>query len=118
MSRLINRLLLWTARLSSLVSIGILLLFIVGEGCGHLPCTLGHLKYFLFFPLGVISGMVLSWKRELAGSMVTIGSLAAFFVIMYLDRGRFPGGLAWYVFASPAVLFMISALTGKSSRPR
>ena len=60
-----------------------------------------------FFPTGVIIGMAVAWWKEGVGSLVTLGSLLAFYVVYgYLMRNHL-GGWAFVVFASPGFLFLL-----------
>jgi hypothetical protein len=68
----------WLPRVTSLVSVGILLLFIIGEGSGPNPITAREWVGLFFFPFGVVVGMLVAWRREVLGSLVSIGSLACF----------------------------------------
>ena len=66
---------------------------------------------FLFFPVGVIAGMLLGWWREVLGGAVTVMSLLGF----YLIYGWFLNGQIWLgawfiVFALPGILFLISGM--------
>jgi len=96
----------WTAKLTSLLSIGILLLFFIGEGFNPTKLSLKEWMFFLFFPLGVILGLLIGWKKEFIGSLIAILSLTAFCLLETINGG-FPG-LAFFVFASPGLLFLIS----------
>ena len=95
----------WTARFWSLVSIGLVLAFIFGEGV-H-PATPGEWLGFLFFPLGIAVGMAIGWWREGLGGAVTVGCLVAFYLVHLTTSGRFPSGWAWLVFAAPGFLFLL-----------
>ena len=67
---------------------------------------------FLFFPTGVIAGMLLGWWREVLGGAVTVGSLFGFYLIYgWLLNGQIWLGAWFIVFALPGILFLISGLT-------
>jgi hypothetical protein len=54
----------WTARIWSLLSLGVVVLFAVGEGMHLARFTARELVLFLFFPLGVCAGLALGWRWE------------------------------------------------------
>ncbi len=66
---------------------------------------------FLFFPVGICLGQVISWKLELTGGVITVLSLALFhaieksLVFSMIDILAFPG-----------ILFIISAFLKKKYR--
>ena len=74
------RILRWTARVWSLVSLGVVVLFAVGEGMNLARFTPGELVMFLCFPLGVMLGMALAWGAGILGRS---------------SGGRQPGGFLW-----------------------
>lgn len=95
------------ARLGSVTSITMLLLLFRAEAFN--PSEVPPQQWFalIFFPIGVIIGMVIAWWREGLGVSVTLGSLLAFyFVYGYLLRYHI-SGWAFVVFASPAFLFLL-----------
>jgi hypothetical protein len=113
----------WSARFTALLSIGVLLLFMTGDD-GLLsrnawakvrPTEWAQL---LFFPLGVLVGLVLAWLREGLGAAVAVVSLAAFYLSHTCLTGRAPGGPWFLIFTSPALLFFASwfAHRGQSFR--
>ena len=108
----------WTARILSILSAGILLLFLVGEGDFSQPIRLSPQEWIglFFFPFGVIAGMVVAWRREGLGAGITLGSLVAFYVFQFIMRGKFPRGPYFAIFASPGILFGISWLLSRQRR--
>jgi hypothetical protein len=103
----------WIARIWSLGSLVLLLGFVVGEGL-H-PSGYEWLG-LLFFPFAISLGMVLAWWKEGVGGSVTVGSLAAFYLLHFATAGTFPKGWAWLAFAAPGFLFLLVSLV--SRRPR
>ncbi len=99
--------LLWTARVLSIVCIGMLLLFLVGERNFSRPISLTIKGWvgLLFFPLGIIVGMIAAWFREGIGAAITLASLAAFYIADILFTGTPPSGPYFLLFASPGFLF-------------
>ena len=95
------------ARLGSIASIVLLLMLFVGEGMNPSKITRNEWAGLLFFPIGVIIGMVVAWWKEGVGAAITLGSLVAFYLVWgYLLRNHI-GGWAFITFASPGFLFML-----------
>lgn len=84
------RIIRWLARLSSLASLGLLLLIFIGEGMDLGALTSTEIWGLIFFPLGVTLGMLLGWRWEVLGGSMTVLSLLAFYKVMYAANGRFP----------------------------
>ena len=93
------------ARVWSIVSVTLVVLFIVGER--SLPASQVEWLDFLFFPLGVCVGLCLGWRPEGLGGSVAVGSFAVFYLVHFLTSGAFPKGLAWLLFAAPGPLFLL-----------
>jgi hypothetical protein len=101
----LTRVVRWSARVWSIASVGLLLLFVAGEGIN--PTTRGEWLGLLFFPLGICVGMILGWWREGIGGSITVGSLLVFYLIHFATAGTLPKGWAWLVFAAPGLLFLL-----------
>jgi len=97
----------WTARAASLASLAILAAFAFGEG--GTP-TLRQAVLMVFFPFGLVGGLVLGWWRETWGGALSIASLVAFYLLEAAMSGRFPGGPYFAILASPGLLFLASGL--------
>jgi len=103
----------WLARGTSTVSIALLLLFLTSDGWNRV--TAREWIGLVFFPFGVILGMLISWKRELAGSLISLASLAGFYLVYgVVLTGRLPGGWGFLAFTAPAFLFLASWFAGKA----
>jgi hypothetical protein len=98
----------WIARIMSIISIGLVLLFMVGEGFNPAQLTPTEWSGFLFFPGGISIGMIIAWWKEGVGGSITIGSLIMFYVVHIATSGKFPHGWAWLLFASPGFLFLVN----------
>ncbi|MBD3169974.1 MAG: hypothetical protein GF307_10865 [candidate division Zixibacteria bacterium] len=113
-----QKILRWTARILSIVSITLFAVFLFGEGdfsdIGKLKLT--EITGLLFFPGGVIVGMIVSWKTEGPGAAISLGSLAAFYILDIAITGTPPSGPFFVIFSSPAILFAIYALIVRKSR--
>ena len=95
------------ARVGSIASITLLLMLFAGEGLHPSQVAPRQWLGLVFFPLGVIVGMIIAWWKEGLGAAITLGSLLAFyFVYGYLMRYHI-AGWAFIVFASPGFLFLL-----------
>jgi hypothetical protein len=106
------------ARVSSVISITLLLLLFQAEAL-H-PSQVAPREWFglVFFPIGVIVGLAIAWWKEGLGVSITLGSLLAFyFVYGYLLQYHL-GGWAFVMFASPAFLFFFHWALGRVSHNR
>jgi hypothetical protein len=98
----------WTARILSILCLGIILMFIIGEGFNPSKLKVNEWLLFIFFPLGVTIGMITGWWKENIGGFITIGCFILFYVVHYITSGRFPHGLAFLTFSSPGIVFLLS----------
>jgi len=108
----------WIARISSIVWIGVLLLFFIGEADLGQPIELSPQEWvlLLFFPLGIVAGMVVAWRREGLGAGVTLGSLLSFYITHLLFSSDLPDGPFFVIFASPGIVFFASWLLSHRTR--
>lgn len=58
---------------------------------------------FLFFPLMVFVGLILTWKWRIAGSLITLAGMLVFFFLI----GEMEKRWIFYLIAAPGVLFPI-----------
>jgi hypothetical protein len=95
------------ARVGSIASITLLVMLFAGEGLHPSQVAPKEWVGLLFFPTGVVIGMIVAWWKEGVGSAVTVGSLLAFYLVYgYLMRNHL-GGWAFIVLASPGFLFLL-----------
>jgi hypothetical protein len=102
--------LLWVARIGSLLSCGLLLLFAFGEGLDPRRLKADEFALFLFFPIGVTLGMACGWRWSGFGGALTVASLVGFYALHRVQSGGFPRGWAFVVFASPGFFFLWSCI--------
>ena len=101
----------WIARGLSLVSIALLVLFVVGELPTPGRVAARELVGLAFFPLGVVVGMIVAWRREGLGAAIGLSSLACFYGVYGLAlRGSAALGWWFVIFSSPLGLFALAAL--------
>jgi hypothetical protein len=100
----------WSARVLSVVSIGLLLLFFVGEADFSQPIHLTPQEWIgvLCFPVGIVAGMIIGWRWEGMGAGIALGSLLAFYVVDLVVTGTFPSGPFFVLFTLPGILFGVS----------
>ncbi len=106
----------WAARLASVVCLAIIFFFFVGEGIDFSAVRPVEYIGLVFFPLGVLIGLVLAWREELAGGAVACLSIAAFYIIYgALLSGRFWQGWAFLPFLIPGVLFLFYGFQSRAA---
>ena len=105
----------WTARAASLLSAGTIFLFLIGFD----PRSVRTREWvgLAFFPAGVVVGFIVAWWKEGLGAGITLASLAAFYGVYGWLMGSNVNSVAFIVFASPSLLFLISWLLSKSNFP-
>jgi hypothetical protein len=103
----------WSARVLSILAVGVILMFAIGEGLNLARFTPRELLLFLFFPLGVGVGMALAWRWEALGGGITVASLAGFYLADRLMSSSFPRGIAFLVIAAPGFLFLLHWLLAR-----
>ena len=95
------------ARIGSIASVTLLLMLFFGEGLHPSRITANEWTGLVFFPIGVVIGMLIAWWKEGVGSVVSIGSLLGFYLVWgYLMRNHI-GGWWFLIFASPGFLFLL-----------
>lgn len=105
----------WLARLTSLMSIGIIALFLLAEP--FKPSNVRPREWigFVCFPIGVTIGLIIAWWKEGMGAAISLGSLAAFYLVFGWLMGSNIHGPWFVIFASPALLFSIAWLLSRSN---
>ncbi len=102
------------ARISSGVTAALILLIFIGEGLTErfgpvLNLSVrGTAMMIAFFTVWL--GLLLGWKWELYGGLLTVCGVAAFYLLDYLFSGTLPRGPFFLIFASPGLLFLYCGL--------
>lgn len=93
----------FVARFWSVLSIGLMLLFVFGEGLRLFELSAKEWVAFLLFPVGLAAGLVISWKKEIPGSILSILSVLLFTVLINVN---------WFVLGllSPALVFLLHGI--------
>jgi hypothetical protein len=96
----------WLARIGSIASITLLIMLFQAEALHPSQVASKEWAALVFFPIGIVIGLMIAWWREGVGASLTLISLLAFyFVYGYLFRYHI-SGWAFVLFASPAFLFL------------
>jgi glucose-6-phosphate-specific signal transduction histidine kinase len=101
----------WTARLLSLGSLGFILLFVFGEAQGWSSVRAQDVVGLVFFPFGLMLGLVLAWRREMSGGIIAVASIALFYLVygLAINRAIFQGW--WFLVLSiPGWVFLLYAV--------
>jgi hypothetical protein len=108
--RKLVRILRWIARILASIMAALILLFFVGETLGEGVQSLSHmtvreiLLMFTFFALWL--GLLLGWKWELLGGLLTLCAIIVFYALNILFAGIFPKGPFFIASALPSLLFL------------
>jgi hypothetical protein len=112
----LHRLVHWSARVTSLLLLGLVVVIVVGQGgppnIFHQPTPV----QLEFAALGLmLLGLAIGWVREGLGGLLVLLGLAAFNTVELGVNGR-PALGAFPLFAVPGVLFLLSSLLGRRGK--
>lgn len=101
-----------TARILSIGVVFLVALFAFGnDGVASGPIRDHEYIGLFFFPVGIILGIIIGWKNELLGGVISTASLACFYLVYELAiMGRIPRGPWFVVFNIPGFLFLAYGL--------
>jgi hypothetical protein len=105
----------WLARLTSLITLGIVAMFLLAEPFKPSNVRPREWVGFICFPIGVMAGLIIAWWKEGLGAAISLGSLAAFYLVFGWLMGSNIHGPWFVIFASPAFLFLIASLLSRSN---
>jgi hypothetical protein len=108
----------WGARILGTLLVGLVLLFLVGEGVPRLSDLPLHIVLMFVAKLLCLAGFVMLWRWELPGGLLALVGIAAFYGLNYAASGRFPGGWVFPLFFAPGVLATIAGLLAGLAKPR
>jgi hypothetical protein len=106
----------WSARLLSIASTALLLLFVFGEKFEVSKVTGRQWLAFVFFPLGIVVGFAVAWWKEGIGGGITLVSLLIFYLIFVQLGGNIARGAWFLVFALPGFLFLAAYAVTRARR--
>jgi hypothetical protein len=100
----------WIARISAGFAAALILLIFIGEGLtgGFEPLLYMSVRETLMVVafIALWLGLLLGWKWELYGGLLTACGVVAFYLIDYFFTGSLPGVPLPLIFASPSLLFL------------
>jgi len=106
----------WSARLLSIASTALLLLFVFG-GRETLKFAGRQWLAFVFFPVGIVVGFAVAWWKEGLGGGISVVSLLIFYLIFVLLLGGNIARGGWFlVFAIPGFLFLVAYAISRARR--
>lgn len=94
----------WTARVISILFIGIYGLMLMKQGIDVSELTPREWLSLFFFPFGASIGMIFAWWQEGLGGAITIVSV----FVSILIQNPSSGGAYMWTCASPGLLFLFS----------
>ena len=97
----------WIARFASIASIALLFMIFIGEAFNPSQISPQEWAGLLFFPIGVVAGMIIAWWKEGLGGVVTVVSLIGFYLVYGFLLRNHIGGWAFVTFAAPGFLFLL-----------
>ena len=104
----------WIARISAGLAAALILLIFIVEGLtGEFEPLLDMSSRETLMVIAFIAlwlGLLLGWKWELYGGLLTVCGLASFYIVDYLFTGTLPSGPYFLIFASPSLLFLYCGL--------
>lgn len=104
----------WAARIGSIASLALLVALFIGEGLHPSQVARTEWVGLVFFPIGVMVGMIIAWWKEVLGASITVASLVAFYLIYGFLFSNHIGGWAFVTFAAPGFLFLLHWLLLRS----
>jgi hypothetical protein len=109
----------WLARGLSILAAGMVALIFVSEGrIDLLRSSPPEAALFVLFFISWL-GLLVAWQWEVLGAAMTLGGMGVFYVVHYVDAGKWPQGWAFAFITSPGVLFLCRGLSDCSKeRPR
>lgn len=104
----------WTARILGIATVAVVGVFFVGTG-GFNPLKLTARETALMVPfLVAVSGLLVAWKWELAGGLLTIDGMLLFAVLNWAFSGEPPHGWVFAAITLVGFLFLICAILDRS----
>src|SRR5690349_2981296 len=94
----------WLARLLAVFILGLVLLFLVGEGFNPLRLSPTEAVQMTFH-FTTYAGMVIAFRREILGGAIATAGMVLFFATEYLLTGSLPHGWVFPLMLLPGTLF-------------
>lgn len=109
----------WAARSLATLFAGFVLVFFLAHVIGTLtgqddggPVEIREIPRIASFT-ALWLGLVLGWKWELFGGLLTLSGLIAFYLLSYTLFGTWPTQAAFVILASPGVLYLFYGWAGR-----
>jgi peptidoglycan/LPS O-acetylase OafA/YrhL len=105
----------WSARTSGLLLVGMVLIFLVGEGPPNPFRQPPSVQVEFLGMILMVAGFLAGWRWEALGGLLAVTGFAAFAATEVIVNHSPPGG-AIPLFAVPGLLFLLSYGAGKVRR--
>ncbi|MBU8922568.1 MAG: hypothetical protein KOO63_12190 [Bacteroidales bacterium] len=100
------KILRWIARLWSIGSIVFIISTFVRKGLSFSSWSGIEWIMFIFFPVGVIGGLIHGWRKEALGGSVAVFSILAYYLVHFINVGVVPPGAQYILAAFPGLIYM------------
>lgn len=104
----------WAAAVVAFVGVFLLIHLLGAIGGLTFRGNTFELIRFLCFPTGLVAGLLLGWRWELWGGLVTIGSIAGYHLVNVVAMNDVPFDWLITSFAFPGILYFLSAVLHRS----
>ncbi|ARN56634.1 DUF7670 domain-containing protein [Sedimentisphaera salicampi] len=98
------------ARLSSVAVIILITALTADRGLRFEGMSAMAIVMFIFFPVGIVVGMVLGWTRPILGGSITIICALIYYTLYIIQNGVIPLGETFYVFPAPGGAFLLKGI--------
>ncbi|MBN1851948.1 MAG: hypothetical protein JW829_04460 [Pirellulales bacterium] len=98
----------WAARISALLLIGFVAMFVIGEGPPNPFNQPVAVNLELAAMAGVLIGLAIGWWKDCLGAIMTFMGLIAFCAVELSTNGN-PPGPSFALFAIPGILYLIAS---------
>ena len=100
----------WIARITASLMAALMLVIFIGEGLasggGLIPRLTGRETAMMIAFAAAWLGLLLGWRWELVGGLLTVSAMIAFYLLDYAFSGSFPRGPYFLLFFSPSLLYV------------
>jgi hypothetical protein len=112
-TRVMSRAMHWVAGLLGTAIVLLFVVFAIAEG----PPVALLLRPQTWTLLIMLTGFILLWCHHLAGGLASLVGIVAFYVLNYVEAGRFPGGWVFPLCFLPGVLAVTAWLMRARAQP-
>jgi hypothetical protein len=106
----------WIARVMGVCLVGLVVLFLIGEGGFNPLRATWHESLQMLSVLLTCIGLLSAWRRELFGGALAVGGMLMFYALDFAAHGHFPRGWVFGVIALNGLLFILAWLISTSPR--